>query len=43
MRVVRQGRKEARTVTFMLIAALAILGFLCFSGPDGINGPRRGH
>ena len=25
--------------TFLLIATLAILGFLCFSGPDGFIGP----
>jgi hypothetical protein len=28
-------------VTLMFIAALAILGFLCFTGPDGISGPRH--
>jgi hypothetical protein len=43
MRVVRQRRKEALTVTFLFIAALAILGFLRFTGPDGITGPRRRH
>jgi hypothetical protein len=29
-------------VTFFL-AVLAILGFLCFTGPDGLNGPRHRH
>ncbi len=28
---------------FLLIAALAILGFLCFTGPDGIISPRHRH
>jgi len=26
-------------LTLLLAAALAILGFLCFTGPGGINGP----
>ena len=30
-------------ITFLLITALSILGFLCFTGPDGIIGPRRRH
>jgi hypothetical protein len=30
-------------VTFLFIAALAILGFLCFTGPDGLIGPRHRH
>jgi hypothetical protein len=29
--------------TFLLIAALAILGFLCLTGPNGIIGPRHRH
>ena len=29
-------------VTFLL-AALGILGFLCFAGPGGVNGPRQRH
>jgi hypothetical protein len=29
--------------TFLLAAVLAILGFLCFAGPGGANGPRRRH
>lgn len=41
MRAVSQGTKEALMITFMFIAALAILGFLCFTGPDGITGPRH--
>jgi hypothetical protein len=28
-------------MTFLIIAALAILGFLCFTGPDGVIGSRR--
>ncbi len=28
---------------FFFIAALAILGFLCFTGPDGFIGPRHRH
>jgi hypothetical protein len=27
----------------LLIAILAILGFLCFTGPDGSIGPRHRH
>jgi len=30
-------------MTFLILAALAILGFLCFTGPDGIIGPRHRH
>jgi hypothetical protein len=30
-------------ITLLLIAVLAILGFLCFIGPDGVIGPRRRH
>jgi hypothetical protein len=30
-------------VTFLFIAALAILGFLCFTGPDGVIGTRHRH
>jgi hypothetical protein len=30
-------------MTFLIIAALAILGFLCFTGPDGVIGPRHRH
>ncbi len=30
-------------MTFLFIAVLAILGFLCFIGPDGIIGPRHRH
>jgi hypothetical protein len=28
-------------VPFLFIVVLAILGFLCFSGPDGIGGPKN--
>jgi hypothetical protein len=27
-------------VTFLFVAILAILIFLCFTGPDGVIGPR---
>ena len=30
-------------VTFLLVAVLAILVFLCFTGPDGVIGPRHRH
>jgi hypothetical protein len=30
-------------VTFMFVAVLALLGFLCFTGPDGVIGPRHRH
>jgi len=30
-------------MTFLFIAILAILGFLCFIGPDGFIGPRHRH
>jgi hypothetical protein len=30
-------------MTFLIIAALAILGFLCFTGPDGVIGSRHRH
>jgi hypothetical protein len=29
--------------TFLFIAVLAILGFLCFTGPDGLIDPRHDH
>jgi hypothetical protein len=28
---------------FPILTALAILGFLCFSGPDGFLGPKHRH
>jgi hypothetical protein len=28
-------------VTFLFVAVLAILGFLIFTGPDGVIGPRH--
>jgi hypothetical protein len=43
MRVVKAGRREALMMTSLFIAVLAILGFLCFTGPDGFNGPRHRH
>jgi hypothetical protein len=30
-------------VAFLLVAVLAILGFLCFTGPDGVTGRRHRH
>jgi len=27
--------------TLLLAAVLAILGFLCFTGPGGVSGPRH--
>jgi hypothetical protein len=30
-------------MTVLLIAVLAILRFLCFTGPDGVIGPRHRH
>jgi hypothetical protein len=29
--------------TLLLAAVLAILGFLCFTGPGGVSGPRNRH
>ncbi len=43
MRVVKAGTKGALMMTFLFVAALAILGFLCFTGPDGFIGPRHRH
>jgi hypothetical protein len=28
-------------VIFLFVAVLAILGFLCFTSPDGVMGPRQ--
>ena len=30
-------------VTFLFVAVLAILGFLCLTGRDGVIGPRHRH
>ncbi len=30
-------------VTFLFVSLLALLDFLCFTGPDGIIGPRHRH
>ncbi len=30
-------------VTFLFVSLLALLGFLCFTGPGGIIGPRHRH
>ena len=38
-----QPRKEEVMNSCLLIAALAILGFLCFSGPDGFIGTKYRH
>jgi hypothetical protein len=34
-------QKEARMATFFFVTVLAILVFLCFTGPDGVVGPRH--
>jgi hypothetical protein len=28
-------------VTFLFVVVLAIVGFLCFTSPDGVIGPRH--
>jgi len=43
MRTAEAGMKGGSMLTLLLAAALAILGFLCFTGPGGINGPRHRH
>jgi hypothetical protein len=30
-------------MTFLFLVAVALLGFLCFTGPDGIVDPRHRH
>jgi hypothetical protein len=30
-------------ITFLFIAVLAVLGFLAFTSPDGVAGPRHRH
>jgi hypothetical protein len=30
-------------MAFLFVALLALLGFLCFTGPDGFIGPRHRH
>jgi hypothetical protein len=30
-------------MALLFVAVLAILGFLCFTGPDGAAGPRQRH
>jgi hypothetical protein len=30
-------------MTIAFVVVLAILGFLCFSGPDGFPGPKHRH
>ncbi len=30
-------------MVLLFVAVLAILGFLCFTGPDGAAGPRQRH
>ncbi len=39
----KRGRREALMVTFLFVAVLAILVFLCFTGPDGVTGSRHRH
>jgi hypothetical protein len=43
MREVKAGTKGGLMMTFLIVAVLAILGFLCFTGPDGLIGPRHRH
>src|SRR5260370_7056219 len=43
MREVKAGTKGGLMMTFLIVAVLAILGFLCFTGPDGLIGPRPRH
>jgi len=43
MRVVKAGTKGGLMMTFLFLAVLAILGFLCFTDPDGVIGPRHRH
>jgi hypothetical protein len=30
-------------LTFLFVTVLATLAFLCFTGPDGVSGPRHRH
>jgi hypothetical protein len=30
-------------ITFLFVAVLAVLGFLCFTGPNGVMGPKYRH
>jgi hypothetical protein len=39
MQVIEARREEALMVTFLFVAVLAILGFLIFTGSDGVIGP----
>jgi hypothetical protein len=39
----KEGRKETVMVAFLFVSVLAILGFLCLAGPDGVIGPRHRH
>jgi hypothetical protein len=34
---------EVFMITFLFIAVLAVLGFLAFTSPDGVAGPRHRH
>jgi hypothetical protein len=43
MLAVKWNSQEASMVTFQFVAVLAILGFLCFTGADGVFGPRHRH
>jgi len=38
---VRGEQREAGMATFFFVTVLAILVFLCFTGPDGVVGPRH--
>jgi hypothetical protein len=41
MRAVKGRMKGALMVTFLFVAVLAVLGFLVFTGSDGVIGPRH--
>jgi len=43
MPLVEARRREADMMKYVFLTVLAILGFLCFTGPDGMIGPRRRH
>jgi hypothetical protein len=30
-------------ITFLFVAVLAVLGFLCFTGSNGVMGPKHRH
>ncbi len=38
-----QEHREARMPTFFFVTVLAIVTFLCFTGPDGFIGSKHRH